>query len=239
MHKRVLITGGSRGIGRALVSSFSKASYQVYFTYFHSQDAALDLEGKTGARGFCVDFADVDQVVSFADDFLLDVGGVDVLINNAGIAHYGLTQDVTAEDYNRLFSVNFQSPFFLTKKLIPYMVSQNRGAIINIGSIWGETGASCEVLYSSSKGAVIAFTKALAKELAPSGVAVNCISPGVVDTDMMAGFSKEEKSVLIDEIPSGRFIETDEISKLALYLAENSTTSLTGQILGLYGGMHC
>ena len=239
MHKRVLITGGSRGIGRVLVLAFSKAGYQVFFTYYSSPDLALDLEGKTGARGFCVNFENIEDVTAFADEFLKEVGGVDVLINNAGISHYGLIQDVTGEDYNRLFSVNFQSPFFLSQKLIPYMVSKNCGSIINIGSIWGETGASCEVLYSSAKGALIAFTKALAKELAPSGISVNCISPGVVNTDMMARFSREDKDALIEEIPSGRFVGTDEISNLALYLAENSTSSLTGQIFGFNGGMYC
>lgn len=239
MPKHVLVTGGSGGIGRSLVFAFSKAGYRVFFTYHSSQDSAFDLEEKTGASGFCVNFEDIQNVIDFADSFLREFGGVDILINNAGVSHYGLIQDVSKDDFYRLFSVNFHSPFFLTQKLVPSMVSKNGGSIINIGSIWGETGASCEVLYSSTKGALIAFTKALAKELAPSGIAVNCISPGVVDTEMMARFSDEEKKTLSEEIPAGHFSQEDEISKLALYLAENATTSLTGQIIGLNGGMYC
>lgn len=239
MIKQVLITGGSGGIGRSLVTAFSKADYRVFFTYHSSRDAALVLEKMSGARGFCVNFEETQSVVDFAESFLKEFGGVDVLINDAGVSHYGLIQDVTVDDFRRVFSVNFQSPFFLTQKLVSAMIARNCGTIINIASVWGETGASCEVLYSSSKGAVVAFTKALAKELAPSGITVNCISPGVVDTEMMSRFSDEEKGALREEIPSGRFTREDEVAKVALYLAENSTTSLTGQIIGLNGGMYC
>lgn len=239
MTETVLITGGTRGIGRSIVSAFSKAGYRVFFTYHLSDALALDLERSTGARGFSVDFEDVQSVTDFADRFLSEIGKADVLVNNAGVSHYGLIQDVSLRDFSRLFAVNFQSPFFLTQRLVSPMIFENRGAIINIASIWGETGAACEVLYSSAKGAMIAFTKALAKELAPSGIAVNCISPGVVDTDMMARFTSDEKKALAGEIPSGKFTEADEIAKLALYLAQNSSTSFTGQVLGLNGGMYC
>lgn len=239
MTDTVLITGGTRGIGKAMVSAFSKAGYRVFFTYHSSEELASELEKSAGAKGFCVDFQNVQSVTDFADRFLSEFERVDVLINNAGISHYGLIQDVSERDFERVFNVNFQSPFFLTRKLIPSMVAVNRGTVINIASIWGETGASCEVLYSSAKGAMIAFTKALAKELAPSGVAVNCISPGVVDTDMMARFSPDEKKELAEEIPAGKFTDADEIANLALYLAENSSTAFTGQIIGLNGGMYC
>lgn len=239
MTDTVLITGGTRGIGKAMVSAFSKAGYRVFFTYHSSKELASELEKSAGAKGFCVDFQNVQSVTDFADRFLSEFERVDVLINNAGISHYGLIQDVSERDFERVFNVNFQSPFFLTRKLIPSMVGVNRGTVINIASIWGETGASCEVLYSSAKGAMIAFTKALAKELAPSGVAVNCISPGVVDTDMMARFSPDEKKELAEEIPAGKFTDADEIANLALYLAENSSTAFTGQIIGLNGGMYC
>ncbi len=239
MTDTVLITGGTRGIGKAMVSAFSKAGYRVFFTYHSSKELASELEKSAGAKGFCVDFQNVQSVTDFADRFLSEFERVDVLINNAGISHYGLIQDVSERDFERVFNVNFQSPFFLTRKLIPSMVAVNRGTVINIASIWGETGASCEVLYSSAKGAMIAFTKALAKELAPSGVAVNCISPGVVDTDMMARFSPDEKKELAEEIPAGKFTDADEIANLALYLAENSSTAFTGQIIGLNGGMYC
>jgi len=238
-RKHVLITGGSGGIGRALVRAFSEADYTVSFTYFSSQKAAADLALETGANSFCVDFEKTECVEKFIDRLVSDVGAVDVLINNAGVAHYGLIQDVSPRDFNRVFSINFQSPFFLTQKIISYMISRQSGTVINVASVWGETGASCEVLYSSFKGATIAFTKALAKELAPSGIAVNCISPGVVDTAMMARFSEDEKNDILSEIPSGRFTDPSEIASLALYLAQNSSTSFTGQIIGLNGGMYC
>ena len=239
MTENVLITGGTRGIGKAMVFAFAKAGYRVFFTYQSSKDLADEIEKETGALGFAVDFENVQNVTDFCGRFSLEFGGADVLINNAGISQYGLIQDVSELDFDRLFNVNFKSPFFLTQKMIPSMIAKHRGTVINVASIWGETGASCEVLYSSAKGALIAFTKALAKELAPSGIAVNCISPGVVDTDMMARFSHEEKLAITEEIPAGKFVDADEIASLALYLANNSTPSFTGQVLGLNGGMYC
>ena len=239
MRENVLITGGTRGIGKAMVFAFAKASYRVFFTYQNSENFASEIEEQTGAIGFSVDFENVQNVTDFCDCFSLEFGCVDVLINNAGISQYGLIQDVSELDFDRLFNVNFKSAFFLTQKMIPAMITKRRGTIINVASIWGEMGASCEVLYSSAKGALIAFTKALAKELAPSGIAVNCISPGVVDTDMMARFSNDEKLALAEEIPAGKFVEADEIASLALYLAKSSTASFTGQVLGLNGGMYC
>lgn len=239
MSKHVLITGGSGGIGQALVRAFSSRGYSVSFTYFHSARKALALAEETGANAFSVNFEDVHAVLDFAEKFVSECGAVDVLINNAGVSHYGLLQDVTLDDYHRLFNVNFQSHFFLTQKMISSMISKKSGAIINVASIWGETGASCEVLYSSSKGAMIAFTKALAKELALSGISVNCISPGVVETSMMRLFTKEEKEALAQDIPAGRFTEAREVAEIALRLAAFPSTSLTGQIIGINGGMYC
>lgn len=239
MAKHVLITGGSRGIGKAMVYAFSESGYRVSFTYFHSSDEARTVEEETGAKGYCVDFQDLSSVLSFADRMCTENEPIEVLINNAGVSHYGMIQDVTREDFQRLFAVNFQSPFFLTQKLIPSMVSNRSGVIINVASVWGETGASCEVLYSSAKGAMISFTKALAKELAISGIAVNCISPGVVDTAMMSRFSEDEKRMLAEDIPAGHFTDESEIAKLALYLVDNASTSFTGQVIGLNGGMYC
>ena len=239
MRKHVLITGGTGGIGRAFVRAFSKAGYLVTFTYHSSEQFADVLMKECGAKGFCVNFEDDSSVDDFYESLCLADTPVNVLINNAGIAHYGLIQDVSLDTYRRLFDVDFRSAFFLTKKIIPSMIASHSGTIINVSSIWGETGASCEVLYSSAKGAMIAFTKALAKELAPSGIAVNCISPGVVDTEMMSRFSLEEKETLMQDIPSGSFTKADEIANLALYLSEHSTTSLTGQVIGMNGGMYC
>lgn len=239
MEKHVLITGGSGGIGNALVTAFSKAGYAVSFTYNSSEKIAKRLSEETGAVGYRVDFSDVDSVIQFGKRFGNDIAPVDVLINNAGVAHYGVIQDVTPETFQQIFAVNFQSSFFLTRQLISGMISRQSGSIINIASIWGETGGSCEVLYSSTKGAMISFTKALAKELAPSLIAVNCISPGVVDTPMMDRFSADEKNELVQEIPVGHFVRPCEIAELALYLANQTSASLTGQIIGMNGGMYC
>ncbi len=238
MPKHVLITGGTGGIGKALVLAFSAAGYRVSFTYNISSESTF-LAEHTGASKYCVNFEDPLQVSDFADRIVSEAGPVDILINNAGIAHYGLIQDVTQEEFQRLFAINFQSPFFLTQRLLSHMIAKQSGVIINIASVWGEAGASCEVLYSSAKGAMISFTKALAKELAPSNIVVNCISPGVVDTAMMASFSDEEKAAIAQDIPAGCFTSPDEIAKLALYLSEHSSTSLTGQIIGMNGGMYC
>lgn len=239
MPKHVLITGGTGGIGKALVSVFAEAGYRVSFTYHKSVESASEISKATGANAFSLNLENTEEVLQFAKRFLGECGSVDVLVNNAGISHYGLFQDVTQNDFRRLFSVNFESVFFLTQALIPSMISSQSGSIINIGSIWGETGASCEVLYSSAKGALNAFTKALAKELAPSGISVNCISPGVVDTAMMSRFSEEDKIALRDEIPAGHFTDPSEVASLALYLANHPSTSMTGQIFGMNGGLFC
>lgn len=239
MRKHVLITGGTGGIGQALVRSFANAGYKVSFAFNSSFDKAKILSEETGAEPFAVNFENTDHVIEFAERLVKESGGVDVLVNNAGVAHYGLIQDVSPDDFRSLFSINFESAFFLTRALIPSMVTKKSGCVINISSVWGQTGGSCEVLYSSTKGALISFTKALAKELAPSGVAVNCISPGVVDTDMMKRFSEDEKKILSEEIPAGRFVDADEIAALALFLSNNASVSLTGQIFGINGGMYC
>lgn len=239
MSKSVLITGGSRGIGREMVKTFSRKGYRVFFTYFSSDKSALEVETECGALGFKVDFSDVDQVLSFSEKFLFENGCPDVLINNAGVSHYGLIQDVTKEDYNNVFRVNFESVFFLTKSFVSPMVTRKSGAIINVSSIWGQCGASCEVLYSASKAAVIGFTKALAKELALSGISVNCIAPGAVDTDMLSSFSQEEKEEIASEIPSGRFTTKEEVAQLSLFLAEKEGAAFTGQVLAINGGLLC
>lgn len=239
MKPAVLITGGSRGIGREMVKTFSEKGYQVYFTYCHSEKEALELTRDFGVKGFQVDFSDTRQIISFATSFLKEYGCPDVLINNAGLSHYGLIQDTTLEDYQRIFAVNFESMFFLTKELVSPMISRQKGAIINISSIWGQCGASCEVLYSASKAAVIGFTKALAKEVALSGISVNCIAPGAVDTDMLSCFTLEEKEEIAAEIPSGRFTTAKEVAELALFLAQMQTPAFTGQVIPINGGLLC
>ncbi len=239
MSKTVLITGGSRGIGREMVRTFSEKGYRVAFTYHTSCDEAALISTECNAIGFKVDFEDISSVIRFSETVEKEFGEIDVLINNAGVSHYGLFQDISLSDFQKVFQINFESMFFLTQKIVSTMIRRKEGSVINISSVWGQTGASTEVLYSSTKAAIIGFTKALAKEIAPSGICANCIAPGVVDTDMMASFSEAEKNALCDEIPTGKFTKTAEVAKLALFLAENDCESLTGQVIGINGGMYC
>ncbi len=239
MNKKVLITGGSRGIGAEMVRLFSENGFLVAFTYSKSKKEAKKLEDGFGAKGFCVNFENTEEVIRFANELKEKFGEIDVLINNAGVSSYGVFQDVTEEEFLKIFHINFESMFFLTKEILPSMISRRCGCVINISSIWGQTGASCEVLYSSSKAAVIGFTKALAKEVAPSLVRVNCIAPGAVDTDMLALFSESEKRELAEEIPAGRLSTPREIAEVALHLARCETISLTGQVIAVNGGLYC
>ncbi len=240
--KTVLVTGGSRGIGRAVARRFAERGFCVGICYEKNREAAeeifLELNKITQVHLFQADFSQSQNVVSLANTVQEEMGSIDVLVNNAGVSSYGLFQDTTEEEFERVFSVNFKSMFFLTKALIPSMIQNQKGVIVNVSSIWGQTGGSMEVLYSASKAAVIGFTKALAKEVAPSGIRVNCIAPGVVDTDMMAQFSLSEKEALAESIPTGSFSDPDEIAQLALFLSQDGARNLTGQVIGINGGMY-
>lgn len=241
--KRVLITGGTRGIGKSLVEAFANSGYQVAFCYENSTVEAEELfqkfKCKTDILPIRCDLGDPVSISKLATLVDEKFGGVDVLINNAGVSSYSLFQDVSVDEYDRVMNVNFKSMYFLTQRFVAAMIRNRSGKIINLSSVWGQTGASCEVLYSASKAAVIGFTKALAKELAPSGIMVNCIAPGVVDTDMMSKFSDDEKMEICNEIPTQRFATTDEIAKIALFLANSDLPSLTGQIIPVNGGFYC
>ena len=235
--KKVLITGGAGGIGSQLVKIFREHGYDVAFTYCHSREAAFRLADKTGATAFSCDLTKREDIDLFAQTLSAQFGEVDVFIHNAGLSHYGLFQDTQREDYDSLFSVNFDSAFFLTKELIRPMLRKQSGSLIYITSVWGQTGASCEVLYSSTKAALIGFTKALAKELAPSGIKVNAIAPGIVDTAMLEHFSVEEKEQMKEEIPAGKFTSPLEIAETAVFLAECGN-NITGQVIAVNGGMY-
>lgn len=241
MPKTVLITGASRGIGRAIAVAFAGAGYRLVITCSNSREELLSLRQELKTQ-FHVDvLPSIGDVSSYSymqqlfSEITERFGGVDVLINNAGISHIGLLSDMTIEDWNRIVSTNLTSVFSSCKLAIPYMVHQKAGKIINISSIWGIAGASCEVAYSACKGGVNAFTKALAKELAPSNIQVNAIACGVIDTQMNACFSEEEREALTEEIPAGRFGLPEEVAALALQLAAGNDY-LTGQIITLDGG---
>lgn len=241
MNKTVMITGASRGIGAAIAKAFACDGYQLSLCCQNSYEAlealakALTEQYKVKVLCFQGDVSSDSFLQTMVTQTLLEFGHIDVLVNNAGISHIGLLSDMRTEEWNRILGTNLSSVFFASRAVIPSMVSRKEGRIINISSVWGEVGASCEVAYSASKGGMNAFTKALAKELAPSNISVNAISCGVIDTQMNACFSDEEKHELIEEIPANRMGSTDEVAQLVLLTAK-SPAYMTGQILRIDGG---
>lgn len=237
----VLITGASHGIGKAIAMEFARHSYHLVLNCARSADALTELAAQLENKyhiscltcvGDVGNYAFVKEMFEKACDTF---GGIDILVNNAGISHVGLFHEMTAEEWQRLLNTNLSSVFYCCKEAIPSMLSKKSGRIINISSVWGEVGASCEAAYSAAKGGVNALTMALAKELAPSRIQVNAISCGAIDTRMNECFSAEERAALEEEIPCGRYGTTKEVAELAFSLA-NSTTYLTGQIIRLDGG---
>lgn len=228
--KFALITGGSRGIGAAAVRAFCKAGYDVFFFYEKNEAAAKAVAAETGAKAICCDVADADAVKAA----VAGLPRIDVLVNNAAISHVGTVRDISEEEWDRLFAVNVKGVYHCVNAVLPGMLETQSGCILNAASMWGEVGASCEVCYSAAKGAVIAMTKALAKELAPSGIRVNAVSPGVIDTEMNAHLSEEDKQALADETPLGRLGKPEDVAEALLYLA--SADFVTGQILSVNGG---
>ena len=227
----VVITGGSRGIGRAAVELFAQKGHRVFFLYEKNDAAAMDVAGKTGATPIRCDVADSTAVKAA----FRQIGDVDILICNAGICFYGLMQSMKEADWDRIFDVNVKGIYNCVNAALPSFLQKQRGSIVTVSSMWGRVGSSCEAAYSATKGAVIALTKALAKELGPSGIRVNCVAPGVIDTDMNRCFSEEELQALIEEIPADRLGQPEEVGLLALKLAE-SPLYLTGQIITMDGG---
>lgn len=228
--KHVLITGGSRGIGRAAVELFYQKGYDVSFFYCSNREAAMELVGNRSIRCICCDVAQGEQV----RQAIASLPPVDILINNAGVSHYGLISQITSEEWDRLFAVNVKGIYHCVNGVLPHMLSRQEGAIVNVSSMWGQVGASCEAAYSATKGAVIALTKALAQELGPSGIRVNCLSPGVILTDMVGNLSPETLEELAEECPLGRNGKPEDVAQGLLYLAE--APFVTGQVLGVNGG---
>ena len=234
--KNVLITGGSRGIGRAMVEKFASAGYNVAFTYSKSEEKAQKLEALTGAIAIKADSEKPEDIACATSLFESKFGGVDILINNAAYSGISLLTDVSLEEWNKTFAVSMTGAFLYSKAVIPGMVRKKCGRIINITSMWGNVGACLEVAYSSAKAALIGFTKALAKELGPSGITVNAISPGLIDTDMNAHLSKEDVDELVDMTPVSRIGKPEDIAAAALFLASDGASFITGEIMNLSGG---
>lgn len=234
--KSVLITGGSRGIGKAMVELFSKNGYRVAFTYKSSESSALALEKATGAIAIKADSEIEEDIANAINVASMKNGDIDILINNAAVSSVSLITDVSLAEWNRVMNTSVTGAFLYSKGVLSKMINKKQGRIINITSMWGIVGASCEVHYSTAKAALIGFTKALAKEVGPSGITVNAIAPGVVRTDMNSAFSDEDIKALADETPVGRIAEPEEIAKAALYLASDDASFITGDVLNISGG---
>lgn len=234
--KTVFITGGSRGIGAEAVRTFKNKGYNVAFTYYKSGEQALSLAEKTGALAVFCDVSNSKAVNSAIKVAKEAFGSIDILINNAGIDEFALFTDITDEMWHKMIDTNLSSAFFASRSVLPDMINKKDGIIINISSMWGEVGASCEVHYSVSKAGLIGLTKALAKEVAPSGIRVNCITPGVIDTDMNKNLSKEDLEQLKIDTPLGKIGKTEDVVNAILFLADDSSRFITGQVLGVNGG---
>lgn len=234
--KSVLITGGTRGIGRAMVELFAAGGYKVAFTYKSSDDAASELSLKTGALAIKADSAKKDEVDAAAATAIRELSGVDCLINNAGVSSFSLFTELDYGAWRECMAVNLDAAFLYSKAVIPGMIAQGGGSIINVSSMWGLVGSSCEVHYSTAKAALIGMTKALSKELGPSGIRVNAIAPGVIDTDMNAALSAEVVSELAENTPLMRIGTPEEIAKIAYFLASENSSFVTGAVINASGG---
>ena len=234
--KKVIVTGGSRGIGAECVRSFAKNGYRVSFIYNNSDGRAAELERETGAKAYKCDVKNADMLEETIERVIDEMGGVDVLVNNAGIALVKLFGETTNEDIERVLSTNLVASVVAARTVSRYMVRVKYGRIINIGSVWGKVGASMEVIYSVSKAGLEGFTKALAKELGPSGITVNCVEPGVIDTEMNGCIEGDVLTALEDETPLCRMGRTEDIAEAVLWLASDKASFVTAQMLGVDGG---
>lgn len=230
--RKALVTGGSRGIGAATCRCLARDGWTVFINYNQSKDKALALAEEIGGTAVWADVSDPAAVKAMFDT----VGDVELLVNNAGIAHAEQVQDLTDDVWRQLYSVNIDGAFFCTRAAVPGMIRAKRGCIINITSVCGVYGSSCEAAYSSTKGAMISMTRSLFKELGPSGIRVNAIAPGVIDTDMTACFSAEEMAAMAADTPLGRIGRPEDIAELAAFLASDRASFITGEIIGCDGG---
>ena len=235
--RNIIVTGGTRGIGAAISYIFTENGDRVFAVYEKDDEAARELQEKTGVIIIKADVSDSKEVTRVFDE-VAKYGKTDILINNAGISGIKPFADITEDDWDRIFAVNTKSAFLMSKAVLSDMLIDKKGKIINISSIWGQTGGSCEVHYSASKAALIGFTKALAKELGLSGICVNCIAPGVIKTDMNAHLSDAEMADLTEEIPLNRIGTPDDVAKTAYFLASDGANYITGQVFGVNGGFY-
>lgn len=238
----VLITGASRGIGAECARTFAKNGYNVAINYFRSEKNALDLKAEINDGGgvaeiFKADVSDEKQVEEMISAVVKRFGKVNVLVANAGVSKSGVFSDMTQSDFDKIFDTNVRGMFNVVKGVLPHMYERESGSIVTISSIWGQTGGSCEVLYSMSKAAIIGMTKALAKEVAPMHIRVNSVSPGAIDTDMLSGMTDEEKEDFIMQTPLNRLGKPKDVADAVLFLADDDKSSfITGHVLSVNGG---
>jgi 3-oxoacyl-[acyl-carrier protein] reductase len=241
MQKTVLITGASRGIGKSAALAFADAGYAVCVNYFRSEKEAHTVVEEIIRNGgnafpFCADVSRESEALALVEAAQSHFSHIDVLVNNAGIALDKLFTETDTDEWLRVFAVNVNSAFYCSKFVLPRMISQKRGKILNVSSVWGMVGASCEVAYSASKAALIGLTKALAKELGPSNIQVNCIAPGVIDTDMNCNLTKADICALCEQTPLGKLGKPEDIASFLVYLASDKADFMTGQVISPNGG---
>lgn len=229
---RALITGASRGIGAGIARALASDGWETVINYKDSAAKANTLAAELGGKAIQADVSDAAAVKAMFER----AGRIDLLVNNAGIAKYGLLTNISDEDWSLVFAVNVDGARNCCKAVIPQMVSRKSGCIINISSVWGVLGASCEATYSATKAALISMTKSLAKELGPSGIRVNCIAPGVIDTDMLSSFSHEDKAAMAEQSLLGRIGTPEDVAQLAAFLASDRAGFITGQVIRVDGG---
>ena len=236
MRQTVFITGGARGIGAACVRAFAAAGWSVAFTYRENRALTGSLAEQTGALALCADLYDDKAVSRAVGEARGHFGAVDAVVCNAGIAEQKLFQDITDEAWQRMLDVNLMGAVRTIRACLPDLLRRKRGSIVTVSSVWGQSGASCESHYAASKAALIGLSKSLALELGPSGIRVNCVAPGVIDTEMNAMHSEETMRGLADETPLGRIGTAAEVADSILYLCSEHASFITGQVLGVNGG---
>ncbi|HEK5019961.1 TPA: SDR family oxidoreductase [Clostridioides difficile] len=239
--KIVLITGGARGIGKAMSKAFAKEGYNVLVNFNKSENEAKELYTILNEKNFSVklfkaDISNREDVEDMVDYCIKEFGGLDVLVNNAGVSQDKLFTDITDEDWDNMMNINLKGSFYCSQVALKYMISEKKGNIINISSIWGISGASCEVHYSITKAGIIGMTKALAKEVGPSNIRVNSIAPGVINTDMLSGYNEEDIDALVEETPLMRLGTPEDIANCAIFLASDKSNFITGQVISPNGG---